>query len=603
MITYNSNINMSLTKPDYKKIKEEIKNYDGKSYNKEQLYTVILDILQNNINESDNSKEKEIFQYIVEHVYCHPESGDYYFNYKRKHNKHTKYHLDILNFMDNNKLTEKFNNLKITLDEDTKNLEVKFEEQIVIPIKTHYTYPQNFPYKCTKRTAEEFGPFGTQWYHELQYDDEIDEQAKKMEKQFDILRAIVSPEQRSPQWYELRDNKITASDGGTVIDENPYENQYKFILKKTIGLPFLSNEFVHHGKKYEEIATMIYEYRMNVSTDEFGLIGHPKYSFLGASPDRICNKFKLNGKNKSKYIGRMLEIKCPYVRQIKTTGEIIDNICPKYYWIQVQLQLECCDLEECDFWQCELREYPSRDEFIEDTLPEEPFRSKTTKFEKGCVIQLLPKKRMNDIIDGKYKNVVEDDSMYIYPPRIEMTPYDYDIWIMSTLSQIQFNPKYKDYFFDKVIYWKLVKSGNVTILRDREWFAKNLPKFEQMWNYVTFFRNNKDKLQILKDYIDSQIKKNNKDIMNVVSQLYNTNDVNYNTIVDKVIDNQKAAKIKKDIKDNNKNDNSYMFVDTDNTKKSYYKSNNYTYKSKPKTQNTTNMNNDIESDADYMFIN
>ena len=91
---------------------------------------------------------------------------------------------------------------------------------------------------------------------------------------------------------------------------------------------------------------------MNVSTSEFGLIGHPKYSFLGASPDRICNHYKLDGIHKSKYVGRMLEIKCPLVRKIKMSGPIVDNICPIYYWIQVQLQLECCDLEECDFWQC-----------------------------------------------------------------------------------------------------------------------------------------------------------------------------------------------------------------------------------------------------------
>ena len=79
------------------------------------------------------------------------------------------------------------------------------------------------------------------------------------------------------------------------------------------------------------------------------------------------------------------------------SGEIIDNICPVYYWIQTQLQLECCDLEECDFWQAEIKEYSSRLEFIDDTDPCEPFRSKTTGFEKGCIIQLLPKSKMTDV--------------------------------------------------------------------------------------------------------------------------------------------------------------------------------------------------------------
>ena len=40
----------------------------------------------------------------------------------------------------------------------------------------------------------------------------------------------------------------------------------------------------------------------------------------------------------------MLEIKCPPIR--KFTTEV-----PEHYWIQMQGQLETCDLEECDFLQ------------------------------------------------------------------------------------------------------------------------------------------------------------------------------------------------------------------------------------------------------------
>ena len=113
----------------------------------------------------------------------------------------------------------------------------------------------------------------------------------------------------------------------------------------------------------EEPATMVYQYRMNVTVEEFGLMIHPKYSFLGASPDGIVNHYKLNGKHKTKYVGRMLEIKCPKVRKIKMDGPIKNHICPIYYWDQVQLQLECCDLEECDFWQCKISLYKTRQEF------------------------------------------------------------------------------------------------------------------------------------------------------------------------------------------------------------------------------------------------
>ena len=61
--------------------------------------------------------------------------------------------------------------------------------------------------------------------------------------------------------------------------------------------------------------------------------------------------------NFSDMVGRMLEIKCPLTRKIKTSGEVDGEICPHYYYCQVQQQLECCDLEYCDFWQCSLQEF------------------------------------------------------------------------------------------------------------------------------------------------------------------------------------------------------------------------------------------------------
>src|SRR5690606_30676239 len=114
----------------------------------------------------------------------------------------------------------------------------------------------------------------------------------------------------------------------------------------------------------------------------------------------------------------------------------------------------------------------------------------------------------------------EDDAKFIYPPRIEMSPYDCDIWVTEQITNLQNDKRYDEYFFDKVIYWKLVTAWNVTIERDRNWFAENLSKFEQMWNYVIFLRTNKDKLEIFENYINSQMKKSNKDIMNVMAKLY-----------------------------------------------------------------------------------
>lgn len=327
---------------------------------------------------------------------------------------------------------------------------------------------------------------------------------KMREKQIDILKKIPQFEQKSEEWFKQRDEMITASDIGSVLDINHYEPRYKIVLKKCgKGLEYKDNIFVHHGKKYEEIATKIYEYRYNIKVDEYGLIPHPTISYIGASPDGICSKYTLDGKL-SKMIGRMLEIKCPLRREIKCEGEIYGVICPEYYWAQVQVQLEVCNLDECDFWQCKIEEYNDRKEFVEDTN----YKSKETlhlsiehNMEKGAIIQLLP----NSEID----NPCVFSSKYIYPPRIDMSPEEYDLWIVKSLENID-----KDYYFDKIIYWKLTRAHNVMIKRDKKWFKKVLPQITETWDFITYYRKNDNLLEDMNNFVNSnKYKKNNNDLI------------------------------------------------------------------------------------------
>jgi len=367
-----------------------------------------------------------------------------------------------------------------------------------------YKFPQEL-ITFNKTIYDKFKLSDSEWIHDIQVDDIQDDSIIKI---VDYLMNIEYPEQRSKAWFELREGKITASDGGCVVGMNEHEPPYKFIFKKVFNPPFTTNEFCFHGKKFEKIATLLYEYRKNVIVEDFGLVAHKTCNFLAASPDGIVGKYKLDGKHKTKFIGRMLEIKCPFKRFIKTSGNIKGEICPIYYWIQVQLQLECCDLEKCDFLQCDIGQYENLNDFLCDTDLIEPFRSKTTGMEKGCLIQLMPCTNKNDEME---------EAIWIYPPKIEMTPYDCMQWITTTISNIHLIKP--NYYIDKIVYWKLKKLHCVTIERDKEWFKENYHTYEKMWKYVVFLRSHKDVANKLHEDIENMPIKSNIKIMKIIEQI------------------------------------------------------------------------------------
>jgi putative phage-type endonuclease len=352
-------------------------------------------------------------------------------------------------------------------------------------------------------------------------DDIITEEIRRRQIIVIRLLKIEFPEQRSTEWFEMRNGKITASDGGCVVGVNHYEPPYKFVMKKIRKPPFTDSIFTYHGKKYEKIANMIYSVRNNVKVEDFGLIAHPKCNFLAASPDGIVGLYKLDGIHKTKLVGRMLEIKCPANRKIKTEGKIYGEICPEYYWVQVQLQLQCCELDECDFWQCDIKEY-SRSEYLADA----------NNKEKGIIIQLLPRDKMRDIVDDEtYNTTVYSNSSWLYPPRLDMTLKELNTWIVKSLSNLD-----SKFCLDRIIYWYLNKASCCTIIRDDKWYKNNLSTFESMWNYVQYLRKNKEKCEIVCNYIDNISNeledknfrekqelenKNNEDFMNVIKTICN----------------------------------------------------------------------------------
>jgi putative phage-type endonuclease len=365
-----------------------------------------------------------------------------------------------------------------------------------------------------------------------------------LQKHFDTLLATPQPAQRTKEWYDYRYNRITASDTAAAIDLNPYEPVESFILKKCDpNFPFRDNATVFHGRKYEPTATMIYEHmtysdkknpdcphlnKESCEVTEFGCMKANKkvYEILGASPDGICSIHTLDNKF-SKRLGVMLEIKCPVTREIHNSGVIAGDVCPFYYYCQVQQQLTVCELNICDFWQCKLSEYTSREEYLADKCEtcentvgyykEDPkntyFGSNVStavkidmdnRLKKGIILEFFPK-NFKPEFEG---DNIEWKSKYIYPKRLDMDEAQYDDWVLKMLHNYskEYPELYKDYNFNKIIYWKLDSSHNISIKQDDKFMMSILPILTDTWSKIVYYRKNQDKLDELKKIVDERKK-------------------------------------------------------------------------------------------------
>jgi putative phage-type endonuclease len=157
------------------------------------------------------------------------------------------------------------------------------------------------------------------------------ESARLTERARELIAAEYA-EQRSEEWLELREQMITASDVASAIGDNHYESQDSFVKKKVMKIKWAGNAATEHGTLLEPLVRDMYDARTGRKSHEIGLVRHRLYPWLGASPDGVTED------------GLLIEIKCPLTRKIEAKV-------PKYYFPQVQLQLEITDLEECDFIQ------------------------------------------------------------------------------------------------------------------------------------------------------------------------------------------------------------------------------------------------------------
>ena len=299
-------------------------------------------------------------------------------------------------------------------------------------------------------------------------EDDIDEIEFKINK----LREIPQPVQRTPEWYKFRWNLITASNAYKAFESQSAINQLiyekcqplkDFTIDETEEIKMVNtNTPMHWGQKYEPLSVMIYENMYSSQVEDFGCIQHPTYKFLGASPDGIIIE-----SNTGRY-GRMLEIKNPVSREI--TG-----IPKKEYWVQMQLQMEVCDLDDCDFLETKFSEYHDSESFKNDSF--------ISLDNNGMEVKSLVKTK-----DDKYKGTIiyfhtkDGKPFYLYQPLNLSLQTDIEQWEEVNIEKYQSEPY--NYIFLKYIYWRIDKLSCVLISRNKDWFKNNIGQLENVWKII-----------------------------------------------------------------------------------------------------------------------
>ena len=267
-------------------------------------------------------------------------------------------------------------------------------------------------------------------------------------KEVSVLRNIVLVPQRSPEWFDLRQNRLTASDLAQALGKGKFGTRKQLLEKKAFPEKVVFDNFMaplKWGVMFEEMGMRCYNQSVNkAKIYEFGLIPNKEIKCFGASPDGITET------------GIMVEMKCPYKR--KCTNDV-----PEQYFLQIQGQLATCHLSYCDYVECYFEIYH---DICEYTM--------------NC-------KEMNTINHGIILEFMDgaNNYMYEYSPEYYTSTQTIE-WANSNVSIIlKINP---DYTFVKMTPFKLKNMFHTRVEFNKQLWEELVPSIYKFWEDVEKLR-------------------------------------------------------------------------------------------------------------------
>ena len=271
-----------------------------------------------------------------------------------------------------------------------------------------------------------------------------------------VLKELVKQpiiKQRTKEWFDARENRLTASDLHDAIQDKKISD---VIAKKKAKITkdnfnYNSVKALKWGTMFEPMASRIYsEVNGNVNIYEFGLICDTQNEHFGASPDGINE------------LGIMIEIKCPYSRKI------VDGYIPDKYLMQIQGQLAVCNLNECDYVEC-MFVVLEESEYMEEFA-----NNKDVNIKHGIIAEYISCKGNSEYT-------------YLYSCGSE-TADKIILDIRNKIDTFNENPDNNNYKFEKLTYWKLEKINTQRVLFNKSEWGAISDKIHTFWEKVERFK-------------------------------------------------------------------------------------------------------------------
>lgn len=296
-------------------------------------------------------------------------------------------------------------------------------------------------------------------YHEMKWvkrcykliNDNFDNNIDNTE-QVNYLKNIPQSPQKTEEWYAFRKQHLTGSNLWKIFHTEGSKRQ---IIYEKLAPSEDNNSYkpslndctpLNWGHKYEPLTNQFYEYYNDVIVEEFGCIPHKTIPYLAASPDGIVTSRKNNG--------RMVEIK-------NVVSRTITKIPKMEYYIQMQLQMEVCDLNDCDFVETKFIEYDN----------EEAFRKDKYHIQKGFIMVFIK----------------DNSLLYEYTPLFQNKESELTEFIDKVYDKygiVSPNLENEGIRWYRNIYWKLIEYSCVYVPRNKKWFEYAFPKIEECWKEI-----------------------------------------------------------------------------------------------------------------------